>query len=422
MSLCRDLCNERQTNDWKVSMKELILHSIKMHKVQTVSVIVSVALSTMIVVTLGLMYGGVQQGIATSKERGGADIMAVPADALQYIDETELLYTGAPAPVYMDADIVDSIASIDGVVHASPQFFGQTLNSGCCSTTGETRLIGIDPETDFIVRSLTSDEIVSSLGENEVIVGSGVGGVYDNELTILNVKYTVVGVMAETGTSFDSSIVGDIDLVRDICRNLEGYEHYWEKHGDPSGLISCIMIDVEEGNEEAMTSVQAKINLTGGLTPLVRSEIADKATSQLQSVFFLLAAAAVIMAIVVLLQLFARFYSSVWDRKKELALYRAIGASKSNLRKLVILEMEILVISGLVVGIILGFVAQYVLLGVVESGLSFPFVSLGIGQSVALVALVVAALEIVSIISIIVPLRQIGRLDPSTAMQQGDID
>ena len=84
--------------------------------------------------------------------------------------------------------------------------------------------------------------------------------------------------------------------------------------------------------------------------------------------------------------------------------------------------MEILVISGLVVGIILGFVAQYVLLGVVESGLSFPFVSLGIGQSVALVALVVAALEIVSIISIIVPLRQIGRLDPSTAMQQGDID
>ena len=24
------------------------------------------------------------------------------ADAMQYIDETELLYTGAPAPVYMD--------------------------------------------------------------------------------------------------------------------------------------------------------------------------------------------------------------------------------------------------------------------------------------------------------------------------------
>lgn len=403
-------------------MKELIVHSLKMHKVQTVSVIVSVALSAMIVVTLGLMYGGVQQGITTSKERGGADIMAVPSDALQYIDETELLYTGAPAPVYMNANIIDSLTSVEGVTHASPQFFGQTLNSGCCSATGETRLIGIDPETDFVVSRLTSANAVSSLGEHEIIVGSDVGGVTDNTLTILNVKYTVVATMAKTGTSFDASIVANINLVRDICRNIEGYSHYWEKHGDPANLISCIMIDVEEGNDAALTAVQARINLTSGATPLVRSEITDKATNQLQSVFVLLAAAAIIMAIVVLLQLFARFYSSVWDRKKELALYRAVGASKTDLRKLVVCEMEILVVFGLVIGIILGFVAQTALLGIMENNLAFPFVPLNFALSLGLIVLIVVVFEAVSIVSIIVPLRQIGRLDPSTAMQQGDID
>lgn len=403
-------------------MKQLITHSLRMHKIQTVSIIVSVALSVMIVTTLGLMYGGVQQGITASKERGGADIMAVPTDAMQYLDETELLYTGAPAPVYMSKDIVDSIASVEGVVHASPQFFGQTLNSGCCSTTGETRLIGIDPESDFVVRGLTGDASVDKLGENEVIVGSGVGGVYDNTLTILNVSYTVVGTMAETGTAFDSSIVGNIDLVRDICRNLEGYGHYWEKNGDPSELISCIMVDVEEGNEEALTAVKARINLTDETTPLVRSEIADKSTEQLQSVFFLLVAAALIMAVVVLLQLFARFYSSVWDRKKELALYRAVGASKSDLRKLIVYEMEILVVGGLVAGLVLGFAAQYALLGIMESSLAFPFVALGAGASIALIAGIIIVFEAVSIASIIAPLRQIERLDPSMAMQQGDID
>lgn len=403
-------------------MKQLILHSLKMHKVQTASIVVSVALSVMIVTTLGLLHGGVQQGIEVSKERGGADIMAVPTDAMQYLDETELLYTGAPAPVYMNKDVTEDIASVEGVVHASPQFFGQTLNSGCCSTTGETRLIGIDPATDFVVSGLAGSEAVEQLDAGEVIIGSGVGGVYDNELTILNTRYTVVGVMAETGTAFDSSIVADIDLVRDICRTMEGYSHYWEKNGDPSELISCIMIEVEEGNEEALTAVRGRVNLTGEATPLVRSEIADKSAEQLQSVFFLLMAAAIIMAAVVLLQLFARFYSSVWDRKKELALYRAIGASKADLRKLIVCEMEILVASGLVLGLMLGFAAQYALLGVMEGGLAFPFVPLDAGACIALTAGVIIAFEAVSIASIIAPLRQIERLDPSMAMQQGDID
>ncbi len=393
-----------------------------MHKIQTASIIASVALSVMLMVTFGLVYGGVQQGIETSKARGGADVMAVPTDAMQYIDETELLYTGAPAPVYMDKSITDEIASVDGVLKASPQFYGQTLDSGCCSTTGETRLIGIDPQTDFVVSALAGEKAVSELDETDIIVGSAVGGVTNNTLTIRDTKYRVVATMAETGTEFDSSIVADIDLVRDISRNLAGYEHYWQKNGDPADLVSCVMVDLDDSNAQALTAVKARINLSGKATPLVRSEVADKATAQLQSVFFLLLVAAIVMAAVTLLQLFARFYSSVWDRKKELALYRAIGAGKGDLRKLIVGEAEALSVSGLIIGIVLGFAAQSVLLGVMQEGLAFPYTPPSATLCAAIVVVTVAAVEIVSILSIIVPLRQIERLDPSTAMQQGDID
>lgn len=393
-----------------------------MHKIQTASIIASVALSVMLMVTFGLVYGGVQQGIETSKARGGADVMAVPTDAMQYIGETELLYTGAPAPVYMDKGIADEIASVDGVIKASPQFYGQTLNSGCCSTTGETRLIGIDPQTDFVVSALAGEKAVSELDETSVIVGSAVGGVTNGTLTIRDVQYRVVATMAETGTEFDSSIVADIDLVRDISRNLAGYEHYWQKNGDPSNLISCVMVDIADNDTQALSAVKARINLSGKATPLVRSEVADKATAQLQSVFFLLLVAAIVMAAVTLLQLFARFYSSVWDRKKELALYRAIGAGKGDLRKLIVGEAEALSVSGLIIGIALGFAAQGILLGVMQEGLAFPYTPPSAALCAAIVVATVAAIEIVSILSIIVPLRQIERLDPSTAMQQGDID
>ena len=404
-------------------MKQLVLHSLKMHKVQSVSIAVSVALSVMILVTFGLVYGGVMQGVEKSERQGGADIMAIPSDALQYIGDTELLYTGAPATVYMPADIVDVIASVDGAERVSPQFFGQTLNKGCCSTTGETRLIGIDKDTDFVVSGLVGEDAVKALDEHSVIVGAGVGGVFNDELTIYNETYHVLGVMDATGTEFDASIVADIDVVRDISRDMEGFEHFWAKHGDPAGLISCVMIDVaDDDTGEALTRVKAKINLSGIASPLVRSDIVDKSRAQLQSVFLLLLVAAILMVIVTLLQLFARFYSTVWDRKSELALYRAIGASQADLKKLIIGEMGALVGAGLIVGIILGVIAQAALLGVLQDGLAFPYVALGAGSVIALIVGVIAVFAIVSIISIVWPLSQIGRLDPSTAMQQGDID
>ena len=181
-------------------MKQLVLHSLKMHKVQSASIAVSVALSVMILVTFGLVYGGVMQGVEKSEKQGGADIMAIPSDALQYIGDTDLLYTGAPATVYMPKEIVDTIASVDGAEKVSPQFFGQTLNKGCCSTTGETRLIGIDAATDFVVSGLAGADAVAALGDHSVIVGSAVGGVFNNTLKIYYEEYDVVATMAETGT------------------------------------------------------------------------------------------------------------------------------------------------------------------------------------------------------------------------------
>ena len=67
------------TTTKRINVKQLISHSLKMHKVQTASIIASIAASVMIMVTFGLVWGGVQQGIDVSKARGGADVMAIPS-------------------------------------------------------------------------------------------------------------------------------------------------------------------------------------------------------------------------------------------------------------------------------------------------------------------------------------------------------
>ena len=85
-------------------------------------------------------------------------------------------------------------------------------------------------------------------------------------------------------------------------------------------------------------------------------------------------------------------------------------------------EVEALVGVGFAIGTVLGFAAQAALLSVMQEGLAFPYMAPDVLPSILIVVIIAVALEVVSLISIAVPLKQIERLDPSMAMQQGDID
>lgn len=402
-------------------MRSLILHSLKMHKVQTASIVVSVALSVAVCLVLVLMYGGVTRGIEISSERGGSDIMVVPESAENYVTSTELLYTGVPAPMYMSEDAAEEIASLDGVERATVQFFSQTLNQSCCSATGETRLIGVDFNTDFIVTPLVDEGATENLADDEVIIGTKVDGVVNGAVSIYGKQYKVRATMAETGGDLDSSIVLRLDVAQEISRDTPGYESYWERMGDPSTLVSSVMIDATD-DEEIYSKLLNKIKLVDGVVGYENSETAERATAQLQSVFVLLAAAAIAMIVVTLLQLFARFYSCVWDRKSELALYRAIGASQSDLRKLICGEIGVMMAGGMLIGVIAGIGLEELLVGVMLDSMAFPFVGLSVVQIAGVAVATIAVFAIIAALSVLWPLRQVGRLDPSLAMQQGDID
>ncbi len=402
-------------------MNSLILHSIRMRKVQTASIVISVALSVALALVLGLIYGGVTRGIEVSVQRGGADLLIVPKDARSHLTGSQLLYTGVPAPLYMDEAVMDTVRSIDGVERATPQFFSQTLNASCCSATDETRLIGVDFADDFVVTPLLPADFSGQLAEDQVVVGSQVNGISDGVLYIYGKPYQVVATMAESGGDLDHSIIMDMDTARTVSAETDGLDSTWDRYGEPEGLISAIMVDATD-DPEAYDKLKIKLNLTDGISYIENSETAEQAANQLRSVFVLLAGAAIVMIVIALLQLFARFYSCVWERKSELALYRAIGASRSDIRRLIGGEIAIVVSAGVVAGLILGSLLYGVLLGVLLDSMAFPYIGLSIPLTLLLVAAIILLFALISFLSILWPLRQVGRLDPSLAMQQGDID
>lgn len=403
-------------------MKELILHSLKMRKVGTASILISIALSTSLCLALGLIYGGVTKGVELSEARSGSDLMIVPLQARTTVSDTTLLFTGAPAPIYMEEDVYDQIAALDGVENVSSQFFSQTLDAGCCSVGEEVRMIGVDFDTDFVVSPLLEEKI-DGLGDHEIITGGNVAVSKSNpELVIMGETYTVKGVLPDTGGELDDCIIIDIDCAREMASEIEDYKEIFAEEGDPEGLISAVIVNADEDDRESYMSLVREIRKIDGIALIENSEAIDIAQKQLKSVFVLLAVATVAMVAVTLLQLFARFYTCVWDRKAELALYRAVGADSGMLRKMIGGEIGVLVAGGCVLGLVVGFIAEGMLQKILIASLDFPFAEFGIGGSALLAIAIVLAFALVAFLAVFWPLKQISRIDPSLAMQQGDID
>ncbi len=401
-------------------MKDLILHSLKMHKVQTVSVTLSVALSVMALFALVLVYGGVQAGVQLNSQRGGAQIMLVPTEAAAELSGEGLLFTGAPASYYLGSDVAERVAKTEGVARTSEQFFGQTLDASCCSVETASRLIGVDFSTDWTVQPFAHIEIGDHLASDEVIVGSGASGEVGQTIMLLGNKYTVVDRLEPTGSGLDLSIMLDIDSVRKICKESAGLGYLWEKYGDPNNLVSCILVDCADDVDYDRLVV--RLGNIDGVRVLERSELVSESQAQLQTVFTILLGAGVLMLVTMLVQLFARFYSCVWDRKSELALYRAVGANRGQLRALIGGEVGTIVAIGLIAGLVLGAVLYHVLINMLQSGASFPFVGLSVGAMVGVAAVFIVVFALIALAAIAVPLSQLGRLEPSLVMQQGDID
>lgn len=400
-------------------MFALIKHALSMRRMQSVATLVSVVLSVGVAFVLVLAFVGVQGGLETSKQRLGADLMIVPADAAVDLDQNALLFTGAPANMYMKADVVQQIAGISGVERVTEQFFGQTLNASCCSASEPARLVGYDAATDWVIKPWTSASVEGSLGQNEVVVGSNLCADYASHGKVLGRTVDMVAGLDETGTDLDGSILMDIDQVRAFVKDTPELAYLWDEYGDPSNLVSCVLVDVQDGARDV---VIARLSEIPGIAVIEAAATVETVSEQLGSVFSMMAFVAILLVVVALFQLFARFFSLAWDRRSELALYRALGASRKDIAMLIGGEAAVLIGGGIAGGLVLGGLLFVAVPSILVSAGSFPFKAPDVG-TIALAAIGCIALFIVVGASAIAwPLARAGRIDPSSAMQTGDID
>jgi putative ABC transport system permease protein len=391
-----------------------------MRFVQGMSISFSAFVGVAVLLAFALVTQGVSAGVATAEKRGGAEIMLVPSKARNYLKDDALLFSGAPVNYYMPDVVLEQVLETEGVKQATVQFFAQTLDASCCSASGETRLVGIDTATDWLIPTLLDDNsnYDGSLKDDQIIIGSDVSGFDGGVGQVLGKEVFVVAVLAPTGASFDKSIIVSINSARHYAAGSQGLDYYWEQYGEPDGLISAVLINPEpERKERAL----ARLGSIQDTRVIERSTIVERSTKQLNVVFNILLITGIVMAAASLLQLFARYWSVAWERKSEFGLFRALGATSGDIRRLISGEAFIISGIGIIAGLVGGGALFSLLLGTIAAEESFPFI-MPDARFIFIACLGIALLFLVlTTIAVLFPLARISRIEPSQALQQVDI-
>ncbi|SHN87635.1 ABC transporter permease [Desulfitobacterium chlororespirans] len=364
-----------------------------------------------------LLVWGIEKGGQSAVDNLGADVMAIPADA--HLEPGQVLFTGAPANIYMNSEVLKEIEKVPGVEAVSAQFFSQTLNQGCCSLPEEYRLVGYDPQTDFLIRDLLAKGVGRDLKNTEVIVGGNVPAFLGDRVVVLAEPFDVAGYLEPMGGSIDDTIFVPIATARRLAGESPYLQEYWQEAGSPDQLVSSVLIKTKDGADP--NQVAKAIDRISGIKSVAAGKLFSELKEELLVIKDILRLMVVIICGITMASLASRYSSLVLERQQELALLRALGTEKGSLFKLVMLETLCSGLAAAVIGCLAGYGLVLYLAKSLSRHSSFPF------MLPEAVELCVACLGIIAFILLICclaafwPARSSSRLDPVTALTEGEL-
>ncbi len=141
---------------------------------------------------------------------------------------------------------------------------------------------------------------------------------------------------------------------------------------DDEGSITSLLLRFKGNNFQAL-NMGRSINENTEMQAATPAIEINRLFSMMSSAEYALRILAMVIIFVSGLSIFISLYSSLKDRKYELALMRVMGGSKSTLFSLIILEGIILAILGYIIGIILSHTGMYIIGKVMKEDYRYDF-------------------------------------------------
>jgi putative ABC transport system permease protein len=382
---------------------------------RTAVLIAAVATAIAMLFSASLLTQGVQEGVKLGADRLGADILVVPQGTGS--EAEDLLLMGTPTTFYMGKDVVDSVASIEGVKQVSPQLYIVSLLASCC-ISGNTQLIGYDPETDFSVQAWVKSGVAQPSGANDVIVGHYIITPIGAPLLFYGHEFNVAGRLEPTGMGLDRAVFMPMEGAREMI--AESGEKATQKLSIEPDQISAILVRVDR-SVATPSAVALKIQAgVPGVSVVVANRLVEGVSVHLAAITQTLIVLTISVWALSAMMVAVVFSMIVNERKREIGLLRALGATKRDILKLILVESMLLTVAGAAVGIAAGGSVMYTLNAFILSVLNMPFLWPSTSYAAPLILLNIGVGLLTGLVGAFYPAWRSSRMEPLTAIRTGE--
>lgn len=326
------------------------------------------------------------------------------------------LLLGNATNTYLPREVVQRISEVPGVAVASPQLYLTSMaNSSCCSVS-LMFMFAYDPATDFTIEPWLKDKLGRELSTGQAVGGSDVF-VPEGRRTIklYGYDFTLQGNLEPTGTNLDQTLFMTFDSAYD----MEQASRTRAKMPLPilEDTVSSVMVKVSPGADRKDVA-KALAAAVSGAEAVPAAEMFGSYGSQISGVLRTMLLVVVLTVVLSLALMGLVFWMAVHERRQQIGVLRALGATQSFVLLSYMIEAVVLALAGGLVGTVLASVGLYLFRNLLVSSLGFPFLFPSFGGLLALIVVGLLIALVVVAVAAFVPALRASREEPAVSMRE----
>lgn len=399
----------------KITNFKMALKNILHKPIRSIGLISVVMILSFVLFSGNFLSLSLTNGLERMKNRLGAELIVVPAENADAMES--ILLQGTPNNFYFDKNALEEIKQIDGVKNITAQFFLKSLSADCCSVP--IQLIGFDPETDFSVQPWIEQVYDGKLEGNSVIVGNDVTIDDSQMIKLFGVDYKIVASLEKTSTGLDQSVYVTFDTMKKMYEDAKSKGVEFENNANPDNSVSSILINLEDDTikRDVMKKIYRSVSNIEIIEP---QNMFLSIANSLKNISGIIVIFTILFLISSFLTLYIVFTISANERKKEFAILRIIGSTKTKLMGILLTESIIIGFLGGVIGIIAGLTFTLPFNTYIETTIGLPYIQPTNFEIIKMIIIDLIISVLVGPLASIQAANQISKAETYITMKESD--
>ncbi|MCS7215773.1 MAG: ABC transporter permease [Thermodesulfovibrio sp.] len=307
--------------------------------------LIGISASIAILFSIFSFNRGFERNIKKETEKTGLHFMIVPSGCPHEV--ASLILHGAVSPKFLDMDITEKLRSFREIELISPIIVTQAPN---IKYDRIDILYGIEFSILKILKPYWDIEGNIPTNDYEIIIGSDIAEHYKikigDTLNYKGVQFRVSGIVKRTFSQEDAYVYISLKSLQKLLNK--------------EGKASAIGIRIK--NIGDLNKITEDIsNKIPGIQIVTMSQVVNSLSVMATSAKILSLSIAIIAIIISAVGVMNSILTSVFERTSEIGIMRAIGASKFDIFRIIIMENILLSILGGVIGILFSVISSTVI-------------------------------------------------------------